>query len=321
MSKSKLPSVAGIDVCKSHLDVRIEPAGVSLRIAYTVEEADALARRLVAEGVQLVVMEATGGLERTIALTLLDAGLRAAVVNPRQARDFAKGMGVLAKTDAVDARVLALLAQKGDPIPMRRPSREELDLGEFVARRRQLVGARAAEVCRLDRAVNASVRDSIARSIETTSDEVKRIEDEIAALIAHNPVLARRQRLARSVKGVGATTASVLTSELPELGQLNRRQIAALVGVAPFADDSGGSHGRRAIRGGRAEVRSVLYMATLTATRHNPQIKALYDRLCAARKPFKVVMIACLRKLLITLNAIFRAAFPEEIPSAPAPAA
>jgi transposase len=302
--------VAGIDVAKAHVDVSVLGAKLDAqRFNNEAEAHSALAAALKPLGVALVVMEATGGYEAALACALQAAGLPVAVVNPRQARDFAKSMGRLAKTDRIDARMLAefaaVLASRGDLASLIRPlaDAQQQALAAMVTRRRQLVTMMLSERQRLQLAI-AVVRPSIEAMIEAIR---KQLDDVEAQMVGHVQThYAELDKLLRSASGIGPVGSATLIAELPELGRLNRREIAALVGVAPMANDSGNSKGRRRVQGGRFEIRRVLYMATLTAARHNPAIKTFYDRLRAAGKLPKVALVACMRKLLTTLNAMVK---------------
>lgn len=307
-------SVVGIDVAKAHVDVFV--LGVEFkprRFDNDAEGHSALAAALALLEVRLVVMEATGGYEAALACSLQAAGLAVAVVNPKQARDFAKGMGYLAKTDAIDAQALAAfadaLARQPDLASYIRPLADEAqrDLAALVTRRRQLLAMMLSERQRMQLAV-AKVRPSIEAMIAAIKAQLDDVEGQMVGHVqAH---FGKLDALLRSTKGIGPVASATLIAELPELGKLNRRQIAALVGVAPMANDSGNSKGRRRVVGGRFEVRRTLYMATLTATRHNPAIAAFYARLLAAGKLPKVALIACMRKLLTTLNAMAKHGLP-----------
>lgn len=307
-------SVVGIDVAKAHVDVFV--LGAQFKPQRFDNEADghsALAVALAPLGVRLVVMEATGGYEAALACSLQAAGFAVAVVNPKQARDFAKGMGYLAKTDAIDARALAAfadaLSRQPDVANYIRPLTDtaQRDLAALVTRRRQLLAMLLSERQRLQLAV-PKVRSSIEAMIEAIKAQLDDVEGEMAEHVREH--FGPLDALLRSAKGIGPVASATLLAELPELGKLNRRQIAALVGVAPLANDSGNSKGRRRVKGGRFEIRRTLYMATLTATRHNPAIAAFYVRLLAAGKLPKVALIACMRKLLTTLNAMARSGLP-----------
>ena len=298
---------AGIDVSKHHLDAYI--GSDERRVANDAAGWDELTAMLEAAQAALVVIEATGGYERGLVLALQGAGVPVARVNPRQARDFAKSMGVLAKTDQVDARVLRsfaeVLARHRDRHKYLTPMLDERRqaLAELMSRRRQLVDMRVAEGNRLEHAGKLAVR-SIKSVLKTLDRQIENIDREVDD---HMDCHFKDQRhLLDSVKGVGPVTILTLTAALPELGHLTRREIGKLVGVAPLANDSGRRQGKRMIWGGRAEVRAVLYMAATVAMRHNPVIRAFYERLIAAGKPKKVAIVACMRKLLTILNAMLR---------------
>jgi transposase len=297
----------GIDVSRDTLEIGSSAQPTSWRHANDTQGIEALAAQLQALGPALVVLEATGGYEFEAAFALQAVGLAVAVVNPRQARDFARALGALAKTDSLDARMLAEFAR----VLHQHPERErfikpladaELQrLQALVLRRRQLVGMLTSERLRLR---IASARPSIERMIEFVKAQLDDIEGECARHVgAHHAALAHALG---SVKGVGPATIATLVAELPELGSLCRRRIAALVGVAPLNRDSGLMRGKRTIWGGRADVRKALHMATLVAVRHSPAFKAFYERLVKAGKPKKVALIAAMRKLLTVLNAIAR---------------
>lgn len=298
---------AGVDVSKQHLDVCLDTS--EQRVANDASGWDELTAKFLAAAVDVVVLEATGGYERGLVCALQQAGVTVARVNPRQARDFAKSMGVLAKTDQVDARALRdfaeVLARHRDRAKYITPAPDEQrqQLAELMTRRRQLVDMRVAEGNRLEHAGKHTVR-SIKSVLKTLDKQLQAIDDEIDE---HMERHFRDQRaLLDSVKGVGPVTILTLTAALPELGTLGRRQIAKLVGVAPLADDSGQRKGKRRIWGGRADVRAVVYMAALVAIRHNPAVKVFHSRLIAAGKPKKVAIVACMRKLLTILNAMLR---------------
>jgi transposase len=262
----------------------------------------------------LIVLEATGGYEIGIATALTVAGWPVAVVNPRQVRDFAKAAGLLAKTDALDARVLALFAARMQPTP--RPLVDDLqaDLIAFVTRRRQLVDMLTAERHRLAQA-RPSVRASLTAHIRWLEARVRDSEGDITTRIQQSPIWRVKDRVLRSVPGIGPNTSAKLLAALPELGRLTHREIAKLVGVAPLNDDSGTRHGRRAIWGGRASVRGTLYMATLVAVRHNPLLAAFYQRLRRAGKAPKVALVAAMHKLLTIINAMVKSETPWAPPT------
>ncbi len=302
--------VVGIDVAKAQVDVAVLGATLEAqRFDNEAEGHSALAAALAPLGVALVVMEATGGYEATLACALQAAGLAVAVVNPKQARDFAKSMGKFAKTDRIDARLLAdfaaVLVRRNDLAHFIRPlaNSDQQALAALVTRRRQLLTMLLGERQRLQLAM-ALVRPSIEAMIQAIRAQLDDVEAQMVAHVKEH--FAELDRLLQSASGIGPVASATILAELPELGRLNRREIAALVGVAPTANDSGTSRGRRHVQGGRFEIRRVLYMATLSAARHNPSIKAFYDRLIAAGKFPKVALVACMRKLLTTLNAMAR---------------
>ena len=303
------PIHVGIDVAKDTLEVACGPQAATQCFANDDAGHEALVKALREHTVDLIVMEATGGYESACACALQAAGFAVVVVNARQARDFAKAMGYLAKTDAIDARVLAalaaVLAQRPDREKLIRalPSEEQQRLHALVLRRRQLVDMLTAERNRLPLSHRAA-RRSIEALIKAIRKQLADVEGELASHIErHHADLAG---LLRSAKGVGPNTSMVLIADLPELGRLGGREISALVGVAPFNRDSGTMRGKRTIFGGRAQVRSALYMATIVAMRHNRVIKTFYERLLVRGKPKKVAIVACMRKLLTILNAMVR---------------
>lgn len=298
---------AGVDVCKQHLDACW--AEVTLRLTNDSAGWSELIARLRAANVDLVVVEATGGYECGLVYALQEAEFAVARLNPRQARDFAKSLGVLAKTDRIDARCLRdfadVLSRHKDRHKYITPPVDALrvELGALMTRRRQLVDMRVAEMNRLELASKRAAR-SIHAVIKALDQQIEAIDRDVRKHIDDH--FDPQRRLLDSVKGVGGVTILTLLGALPELGSLGRRQVAKLVGVAPLADDSGPKKGKRRIRGGRSEVRSVMYMATLSALRCNPVIKNHYERLLAAGKPKKVAIVACMRKLLTILNAMVR---------------
>lgn len=293
----------GIDVCKGHLDVAIRPEGTRLRVDNDESGISRLVTQVARVSPQLVVLEATAGYERLLVDALMTAGLPAAVVNPRRVRDFAKGAGRLAKTDALDAAVLAHFAEAMKPAPRPRPDKETEALKGMVTRRRQVVDMLTAEKNRLDTAPKA-VRPKITKHIQWLEDECKELDEQLAETMTQEASWREKDTLLQSVKGVGKVVSFTLLTSLPELGTLDRKQIAGLVGVAPLNRDSGVFRGQRRIWGGRAEVRAMLYLAALTALRYNPVIKDLYDRLIARGKVKKVALVACMHKLLVILNAM-----------------
>ncbi len=297
------PCYVGVDVAKVGLDIAVRPGGDRWSTANDAESVAALVTRQHDLQPTLVVLEATGGYERPLAAALASAGLPVAVVNPRQARDFARATGKLAKTDALDAQALAHFAEAVRPPARPVPNAAAEALGAVLARRRQLVEMLTAERNRLHPAATA-VRERIAAHIAWLEEELDATTQELARIIAADPAWRERDALLRGVPGVGPVLSTTLLAELPEIGALTRHEVAALAGVAPLNRDSGTRRGKRAVWGGRAQFRATLYMGTLAAMRCNPVIKAFYDRLCAAGKPKKVALTACMRKLLTILNAM-----------------
>jgi transposase len=296
----------GIDVSQAQLEVHVRPTAESWCVAADETGIGALVERLRALGATLIVLEATGGYETLVAVALAEAALPLAIVNPRQIRDFARATGQLAKTDALDARNIAAFAEAVRPPVRPVPDEQARALGELVARRRQLVEMLGAELNRRRATRQPAVRKQLDRHVTWLQEALARLDQDLQRLIRTTPMWRETEDLLRSVPGVGNVTACTLIAELPELGVLNRRAIAALVGVAPFARDSGTLRGRRMIVGGRAAVRRTLYMATLTAIRRNPVITAFYGRLRGTGHPPKVALTAAMRKLLVMLNAILR---------------
>jgi len=305
MAEEKKEVFVGIDVSKMQLDVAIGKDGAFWNVTNESEGIQELVERLKAVSPTLVVVESTGGLETPVVAEMAAAGLSVAIVNPGRVREFAKSVGLLAKTDKLDARLLTRFAAAVKPPASRLPSEEEQYLTGLVRRRRQLLEMRTAEKNRLN-TTRIALRERIDNHIAWLNKEVEALEDEIDDFIRQSPLWAKKEVILKSTPGVGPVTSCTLLSELPELGQLDRKKIAALVGVAPMNKDSGPRRGKRSIRGGRVSVRSVLYMAALTATRFNPTIRAFYLRLLENGKEKKVAIIACMRKLLVILNAMLR---------------
>lgn len=296
---------AGIDVSKHSLDIAIHISGQQWQFPNDDQGIDQAISCLSELSPELVVMEATGGIELPSATALAAAGLPVAIVNPRQVRDFAKSTGRLAKTDSLDALVLAHFASAIRPVPRELPSAEAQEFTAILTRRRQLVEMITAEGNRLFSA-RKSVKARIKAHILWLEQELSNTNKDMDQAIRESPVWRDKDALLQSVPGAGPVLSKTLLAQLPELGNMNRKQIAALVGVAPLNRDSGKFHGKRTVWGGRAAVRAVLYMATLTATRYNPTIQAFYQRLCDAGKPKKVALTACMRKLLTIMNAILK---------------
>jgi transposase len=296
----------GIDVSKAHLDVCVRPSGELFRVANDEVGIAELVAKLALVSPALTVLEATGGYEAPVAAALALAGVSLAVVNPRQVRDFAKATGKLAKTDALDAAVLAQFADVVRPEPRGLDDEQTLELAAMVARRRQLVEMLTAEQNRMRAARSDRLRKHIYEHVAWLRRQLKDIDRDLDVKLRETPLWREKEDLLRSVPGVGPVLSRTLLAELPELGTLDRSKIAALVGVAPLNRDSGTMRGKRRIWGGRASIRAVLYMATLVASKHNPVIRAIYERLVGAGKAKKVALVACMRKLLIALNAIVR---------------
>jgi transposase len=296
----------GIDVAKDRLDVHVRPSHEVFAVPRDGDGLTALVDRLKQLTPTLVVLEASGGFEITVAAAVAAAGVPLAVVNPRQIRDFARATGKLAKTDALDAAAIAHFAEAVHPEPQPLPDDQARELGELVARRRQVIEMIVAERNRTRQLQSARLKKRIERHLEALQNELTEIERDLGDSIRDTPVWREHEDLMTSVPGVGITTARTLIADLPELGTFDRKQIAALVGVAPLNRDSGTLRGKRTIWGGRAGVRAALYMAALTASRRNPAIAAFYSRLRAAGKPAKLAFTACMRKLLVILNAIIR---------------
>jgi len=303
----------GIDVAKAQLDIAIRPSGEYFTAPHDDPGVSGVVQRLCALQPTLVVLEATGGFELDGASALGAAGVPTAVVNPRQVRDFARSTGLLAKTDRLDAQVLAHFGEVLRPAARSLPDAQAQELSAVLLRRRQLVEMLVAEKNRLPMATRR-IRPPLQRHIEWLQQQVADLDRDLGALIRSSPLWRAKDDLLRSVPGVGPVLATTLLASLPALGTLNRQQIAALVGVAPLNRDSGTWRGRRTVWGGRAHVRAVLYMSTLVAVRHNPRLRSFYVRLRDAGKVPKVALIACMRKLLTILNAILKHQTPWALP-------
>lgn len=295
----------GIDVAKNRLDMAVCPGGECQQVTNHKRGIEYVVCWLREIRPSLVVLEATGSLEQPVAAALTEGGLLVAVVNPRQVRDFAKAVGKLAKTDTLDAKVLAHFAEAVRPEPRPLPDEQAQLLSATLLRRRQLIAMITSEENRLSTALK-QVRRRIEVHLRWLRKELERTNEELEQTVRESPIWREKASLLRSVPGVGPTLTMTLLAELPELEHLNRKQLAALVGVAPVNQDSGTLRGVRSVWGGRSGVRTVLYMATLCAVRFNPPIKAFYERLRAKGKPKKVALTACMRKLLTILGAILR---------------
>jgi transposase len=312
---SEFTSFVGIDVSKDALDVWVLPEGQQWQVANDQAGCAQLVERLKPLGeTVLVVMEATNVFWRMAAAALAGAGLACAVVNPRQVRDFAKSMGKLAKTDALDAQVLALFAQRVKPPVRALPSAQCQVAAELLGRRAQLMGMRVAEKNRLATASAKKVRRDIEATIAFLEKRLGALDQEIDSWLQSTPIDQSRADLLQSFTGIGQNTARSLLITLPELGSLNGKQIGALAGLAPFAKDSGKKRGQRHIAGGRSIVRAALYMPAISAIQHNPVIRALYQRLVQAGKHHYVAITACMRKMLVILNAMLKSNQPWKAP-------
>lgn len=296
----------GIDVSKDRLDVAVRPTGETFAVERNAEGLDALAARLLPLGPAAVAVEATGGYETVVAASLATAGLAVVVVNPAQVRAFAQALGRRAKTDAIDAGVIAHFVEAAKPEVRPLPDETTRLLADLVARRRQIVAMMVAERQRQNRLTEKRLQKSIARLIAALQRELSELEVDINDTVRGSPAWREKEELLTSAPGIGKTIARTLLAELPELGTLDRRQIAALAGLAPWTRQSGQWKGKSFIGGGRASVRAVLFVGAMTAARYNPDLKIFRDRLVAAGKPKLVALVATARKLLTLLNAILR---------------
>ena len=301
----------GIDVSKARLDVHVLPSDEAFVVTRDDEGLKSLLARLAGLELALVVLEATGGLQERVALEVAAAGLPVAVVNPRQVRDFARATGRLAKTDRIDAAMIARFADKVRPEPRTLPDAARQALIDLVARRRQLVEMRSTEKTRRSQLAPA-LRPRLEEHLEWLGKAIDELDGDLGRTLRQSPLWRAEDDLLRSIPGLGPVTRATLMAKLPELGQLGRRQIAALVGLAPMNRDSGTFRGKRFIQGGRGDVRTVLYMATLAAIRASASLKHFYLRLRAAGKPAKVAITATMRKLLTIINAICKTRTPWE---------
>ena len=300
----KEQTYAGVDISKDYLDVTIVDSDKMWRFTNNQVGIKKVIKVFQEMASIMVVFESTGGLEISLWLALNEAGINAAPINPRQIRHFAQAKGKLAKTDNIDAQIIAQYGQAMKPNPQLVPDTQELK--ELMARRSQIVEMIASEKSRLKAARQKLIKQDIQDHIDWLQKRIHETDKELIRAIDDNPVLQEKAKLLRSTPGVGPTTTAALLIQLPELGTLNRHEVAALAGVAPLNRDSGRMRGKRAVWGGRASVRGILYMSALVATRYNPVISAFYQRLCAEGKAKKVAIIACMRKLLIILNSMIK---------------
>jgi transposase len=307
MEANRAEVVVGIDVSKHRLDVAVIPSGEGFSEANSATGIELLAKRLNELGASRIVLAATGGLERSLVLALAEASLPVVVVNPRQVRDFARALGKLAKTDQLDAQVLAEFALRVRPAVRSLPDDTTRSLDALVTRRSQVVQMITAERNRLQTCHNNAVKEDIQAHLVFLEQCRTGLDDELLAAVQADPETLARHELLQRVPGIGSQVSLTLLANLPELGRLSRKQIAALVGVAPLNRDSGMFRGRRKVWGGRRQVRSALYLSALSAARYNPLIQPLYQRLLAKGKAKKVALVACARKLLCILNAMTRA--------------
>jgi transposase len=302
---SASPVFVGIDVAKAEFVVALGTSGDRVTVANNEGGIRSMVERLQSVSPALIVLEATGGYETPLAAALATAGLPVVVANPRQVRDFAKATGQLAKTDRIDAHILALFAERVRPSVRLLPDDSLRILDALLTRRRQLLEMLVAERNRLAHAL-PPVKKDIQKHIRWLERRLSDVDSDLDQAVQASPVWRAKENLLRSVPGIGPVVSRTLIADLPELGALNRKQVAALVGVAPLARDSGTLRGKRLVWGGRAPVRAALYMGALIASRHNPVIRDFYQRLVAAGKPKKVALVACMRKLLTILNAMVR---------------
>jgi transposase len=305
MSKNEYKNYVGIDVCKRYLDVCVHSSGEYFRVDNNADGFKVIQERLVDYSPCLLIAESTGGYEADMVRTLQKEGWNVAVINPRQARDFAKALGRLAKTDRIDAGVLAHFGKALKPTPKAISRDDEESLSALTQRRRQLVDMLTVEKNRLSQA-HGSVSKPIKKSIEFLNKQLKDVEKQLTEHVKSDEEWSRKTEVLESIRGVGPVIAMTLIADLPELGKVSHKEIAALAGLAPFNRDSGFMQGKRSIWGGRATVRTALYMGALVAVRFNPVLKAFYEKLCQAGKQKKVALIACARKLLTIMNSMIK---------------
>jgi transposase len=303
----------GVDVSKDRLDIALRPIGQVLTFSNDHIGIEKLVQKVAEVKPCLIVLEATGGYELALAAALMRGGMPAVMINPRQARDFAKATGKLAKTDKIDANILAHYAEAIQPPVRPLPDERQKELSLLLTRQRQLVDMLAMEKNRLHNCPSTRVKTDVEAHIKWLKSQIKQLDKDVGSFIFESPAWRAKDELLQSVPGIGPTVSRVLIAYLPELGKLDRQKIAALAGLAPFNRDSGNMRGRRTIWGGRNRIRSLLYMAAVAALRFNPTIRAFYDRLVTAGKAKKLALTACMRKLLTILNAIVRTDSPWAI--------
>lgn len=299
-------SFVGIDVSDKSLDIYTSVDHRWHKVSNDTKGHQKIIKFLPEPETCFIVIEATGSYQKPVTMALLEAGHCVAVINPRRAHSFAHGIGVMAKTDKIDAKTLACYAEQVRPRAMEKPTENQVQITDLAARRRQLIAFRTAEKNRLKQTRQKAIRDSIEKVILCLEDQIKAIDQQIESLIESDETWSEQAELVKSVPGVGNRTVVALVANLPELGRLNRQEIAALVGLAPFNRDSGQFRGKRSIQGGRNQIRSVLYMAALSARECNPVIREFSQRLTAQGKATKVVLVACMRKLLVILNTMVK---------------
>lgn len=297
-------TVAGVDVSKETLDIYLLPKGTAWKVKNNKSSISKLVKTFKKEGVDLVVMEPTGKYHWELMVQMVEAGIPTAVANPKKVRYFAKSLGIEAKTDKVDARVIAKFGKLVEPRQLQQIDRKMLELKELVSRRRALVKMMTAETNRLSGTTIPLIKSGIEQSLVSIKEQLVNIQDVLIKTIKLDEEKRRKFELFQTVKGIGPVTAAVLVAEMPELGQMNSKQAAALLGVAPFNKDSGSFQGHRMISGGRFFVRKAVYMAILSAMRYNPVIRRFYNRLLKKGKLKKVAMVACMRKMIVILNAM-----------------
>jgi len=304
--KSMTKNIVGVDIAKETFDSFALQNNESRHHQYDKKGISEFVRWAKKNKVELVVMEATGGYEQPLFIALAEKGIHVAIVNPRYVKDFARALGKQAKTDKIDAKILALYGDRIEPEKTSLPPEKQRLMKKLVQRRRQLLGMRTMEKHRVDKTDDKNIKRGIRRIIRCLDREIECLESRIKQIIEHDPQYQKKDRILQSTPGIGAVTSSVLLSSLPELGHLNRRQIAALVGVAPINRDSGKKKGKRYIRAGRKEIRCALYMPMLTIIQHNRKLKKMYDRLVQSGKKKIVAVIACMRKLVTILNLMLK---------------